>query len=406
MKVSVPRFFRFCAAHEGLVRALTQVGDEEVTEQTVRGIIQRNINAKEEGVENIYRSLVELQILVPLRTERNTMLIAQQLVALVRYLVDEARPATPQMIQGYINSLSSASGRMAAAAEARDTDMLSLMLLEVRNVLARIIRDVEETQDTVIREVMAFKINATDISVKTRFSRIVYWLRNYAEPMAELVRVDGPMDATFADLEKVLNDVKSSTWHHGVEQSLGLLRTVTRHSWHVFDQCLKELRPLYDAMVQANMIATGAAYALDKLTSVRLKEWDARFVVDVPSFRQQNLLSDTGLFEALRRIHGYKPRARPVLVDSDDENGRDSVRRHEWINSLPEKLAANLPVADLCTFLIADKPDADVDDIVGAIARIYYDDSFASAFNDAPRQQYELETCTIGACPLEVSLHD
>ena len=405
MKVSVPRFFRFCSQHEGLIRALTHAGDEEVTEQMVRGIIQRNITG-EEGVDTIYRNLVELQILVPLKTERNTMLVAQQLVALVRYLVDEARPATPQMIQGYINSLSSASSRMGAAIETGDTNTLSLMLLEVRNVLARIIRDVEETQDTVIREVMAFKVDAADISIKTRFARIVYWLRNYAEPMAELVRVDGPMDATFADLEKVLQTVRSSTWQHGVEQSLGLLKTVTRHSWHVFDQCLKELRPLYDAMVQANRIAAGAAHALEKLTSDRLKEWDERFFVGVPTFRLQNLLSDNGLFESLRRIHGYKPRPRPELFEIESGDNMAAVRRHEWLRSLPEKLEASLPVPDLCAFLIADKPDADADDIVNAIASIYYERGFTSRFGDADRRHYELEKYVIGACPLEVLAND
>jgi len=70
--------------------------------------------------------------------------------------------------------------------------------------------------------------------------------------------------------------------------------------------------------MQTNLIASGAAYALEKLKSERTKGWDARFVVGVATFRHQNLLGDAGIALALKRIVGYKPRPKPIILDEED----------------------------------------------------------------------------------------
>ena len=132
--------------------------------------------------ETTWRRLRELQILVPTEPGSTTYLLAEPVARLLTYLFDEANPATPEMVRGYIESLESLGRQLVQAIETDNVTFVGLAFGEINVTLRRIHADLEETQRAVQNEVAAFKINREQFSVRDRFRRIVYWMERFVEP--------------------------------------------------------------------------------------------------------------------------------------------------------------------------------------------------------------------------------
>ena len=81
--------------------------------------------------------------------------------------------------------------------------------------------------------------------------------------MIDVIRVDGAMQATFAEVEQVLEhaSVNALVISVGtVERNLRLLRLAKRHALNVFEQSGKEISPLYQSLARSSNLSTGLAY--------------------------------------------------------------------------------------------------------------------------------------------------
>ena len=91
MKINPQRFFNFCANHAPLLRGLADTKGE-LSEAEVRRLIRSIGSSNGELPETTWRSLRELQILVPSEAGSDSYFVAPPVNRLIEYLFDEARP--------------------------------------------------------------------------------------------------------------------------------------------------------------------------------------------------------------------------------------------------------------------------------------------------------------------------
>jgi hypothetical protein len=119
MKVNPQSFFKFCADHAPLLRALAERGGE-ISEADAMRLIRVNPGAAEELPETAWRRLRALQILVPTEPGGELLFMADPVARLLTYLFNEANPATPEMIRSCVLSLETTGKRPARALDEED----------------------------------------------------------------------------------------------------------------------------------------------------------------------------------------------------------------------------------------------------------------------------------------------
>src|SRR5580658_8622033 len=198
MKVNPQSFFNFCASHAPLLRGLAERGGE-ISEAEALRLIRAHPGALEELPQTVWRRLRELQILVPSEPGGELFFMAEPVARLLNYLFNEANPATPEMIRGYVYSLETTGQRLGRALDQEDLQAVKLAFEEISPTLRRIHADLHETQQALLAEVARYKTERSRVSVREKFRRIVHWMERYVEPMIDIVRADGPLRAAFSD---------------------------------------------------------------------------------------------------------------------------------------------------------------------------------------------------------------
>ena len=313
MKVSPQTFFNFCAVHVPLLRALQErVG--ELSEADARRLIRDCGKADDELPETTWRRLRELQVLVPTEPGSDFYFLAEPVRRLLDYLLDEAKAATPEIIRGYIQSLEALGKQLFRAIDTDDLTVVRLALEEIQQTLRRIYADLDETHHAIMAEVARYKTERKTVSVRDKFRRIVHWMERYVDPMVDIVRTDGSMRATFDETERLLNRARD----HGLfndlpalERNLRHLRLVQRHSLRVFQQCRRELQPLYESLRRSSFIAEGAAIALECLRREGPDGWSERHAISAYSLRWLHVPADNAIERALRNVVEHPPETAP-----------------------------------------------------------------------------------------------
>jgi hypothetical protein len=136
MKANAQTFFNFCAGHVPLLRRLAERAGE-VSEAEVVRVIRQHAQVHEELPETTWRRLLELQILLPTEPGGSLYLVAEPVGRLLTYLFDEANPATPEMVRGYIASLEALGKKLGRAIETDDVTFVGLAFGEINASLRR-----------------------------------------------------------------------------------------------------------------------------------------------------------------------------------------------------------------------------------------------------------------------------
>jgi hypothetical protein len=254
-------------------------------------------------------------------------------------------------------------------------------------------------------EVAAFKVNRQLFSVRDRYRRIVYWMERFIDPMVEVVRPDGPMAAVFEATEGLLRRAREQALfndHPALERNLRYLRLVRQHALRVFQDCRKELRPLYESLRRSSRIAAGAAAALERLQKDGLARWGAQPIIDVCQLRVQHVPGDAAIALALRRVIEHPPDAAPVLALDEASESPPALVRQLWLESLPGEVTLALPVPDLLDWLARRYPIKPMADLVGGFTLLVFHDEFRATFSDAPACDYPTPDGMIQGHPLRL----
>jgi len=402
MKINPQSFFNFCANHAPLLRALAERGGEISEAEALRSI-RANPSAAEELPETAWRRLRELQILVPTEPGSEVFFLAEPVARLLTYLFNEANPATPEMIGGYVLSLETTARRLARALDEEDVQQVKLAFEEINQTLRRIHADLDETQHAILGEVARYKTERARVSVREKYRRIVHWMERYVEPMIDIVRADGPLRATFDEVERLLHRAREEALfndHPVLTRNHRFLRLVAAHALRVFTQCRKEIQPLYESLRRSSFIAEGAARALEKLQVDGLSKWGNEYLIEVAALRFQNVPGDSAIALALRRVIEHPPKPPPVLELSGEREDPGALVRLMWLDSLPDLVRDDLPVEDLLGWLVKKHPSPNTSDVLAGFSRLLFHREFSAAFADQMPRAYATQDGEIEASPV------
>lgn len=404
MKVNPQTFFNFCSRHVSLLRALAE-GPGEFSEAELMRLVKIHSDGQEELPQTVWRNLRDLQILVPVEPGSDVYLLAEPVAGLLAYLQNEANPATPELIRGYVQSLESLGQRLSAALAADDITVVKLAFDEITVTLRRIYADLDQTHHAILTEIANYKTERYRISVRDKFRRIVYWMDRYVEPMIDLVRADGPMRAAFDETERLLQQARAQalfTDLPALERNLRHLRLVGTHALRVFIQSRKEIQPLYESLRRSSLIAEGAALALQKLQNEGLSAWGTAPLINICALRIQNVPGDSAISLALRRIVEHPPEPPPVLDLDKEDSAPAALARRQWLDVLPELVRPNLPLDDLLGWMVQQHPEKGLPDILAGLAELVFHADFDACFLDANPKKYKTATGQLSANPVQL----
>jgi hypothetical protein len=391
VKVNPQTFFNFCAGHVPLLRTLA-LYNGELSEAAVFRLIRSHAPDRAELPETTWRRLRDdLQILVPTEPGARTFFVAEAVRRLLDYLFDEANPATPEMIRGYLASLETLARQLERAIEREDLAGVGLAFQEVNGTLRRIYADLGETQRSIQDEVAAFKTHRAGISVRDKYRRIVHWMERYVEPMIDVVRADGPLRAAFDELDRLLRVAREEALfndHPALERNLRFLRLLRGHALRVFEQSRREIEPLYQSLRRSSLIAEGAAVALERLQKDGLARWPVEAVPGVFGLRWFHVPGDAAIALALRRVIEHPPEAAPLLALEAEAEPPPAHWRRLWVDALPGEIATDLPVADLVDWLIRRYPDRSAADLLAGMTALAFSGAHLASFTDQPARAY------------------
>jgi hypothetical protein len=404
MKVNAQAFFNFCSGHVPLLRQMA-LRTGEISEAEALTLIRDHALLQDELPETTWRRLRELQILVPSEPGGSVYLLAEPVSRLLTYLFDEANPATPEMVRGYISSLEALGRNLVRAIETDDITFVGLAFNEINTSLRRIHADLEETQRAVQNEVAAFKVNRQQFSVRDRYGRIVYWMQRFVEPMVEIVRPDGPMAASFEETERLLRLAREQSLfndHPALERNLRYIRLVRQHALRVFQECRKELQPLYESLRRSSFIAMGAAAALESLQRDGLANWGIRPIIGISQMRVQDVPGDSAIALALRRVIEHPPEAAPRIAVQETEETPAALVQRLWLDQLPSEVEPDLPIADALEWLISRYPNKSTAELLGGLGALVFYDNIQAVFTDQPAKDYQTRDGSLQGHPLRL----
>jgi hypothetical protein len=404
MKVNAQAFFNFSAAHVPLLRQLAERTGELSAGEVMR-LVREQADAHEELPETTWRRLREYQILVPSEPGGESYLMAEPVARLLTYLHNNANPATPEMIRGYVQSLDTLAKQLAHALETENVTVVSEGFNEISLTLRRIHADLDETHQAILAEVGRFKTERQRVSVREKFRRIVYWMERYVEPMIEIVRADGPLRETFDEVDRLLRGAREQALfndHPALERNLRFLRLVGAHALRVFVQCRKEIQPLYESLRRSTFIAEGASRALEKLQTEGLANWGTAPLIGICSLRFQNVPGDAAIAMALRRVIEHPPEPPPVLDLTSEETTPDELVRRLWLDQLPDHVRPELPLSDLLDWIVKRHPEKDTSAILAGFTALVFHNEFETRFSDAKPNEYATANGAINARPVQL----
>lgn len=405
MKINPQTFFNFCATHTTLLRAIAERGGE-ISEIDAIRLVRANPPSSEELPETTWRRLRELQILIPTEPSSELYFLADPISRLLTYLFNEANPATPEMIRGYVMSLETTDKRLARALEEEDVQQVKLSFEEVSQTLRRIHADLDETHHAILVEVARYKTERSRVSVREKYRRIVHWMERYVEPMIAIIDADGPMRVAFDETERLLWKARSEALFNDLPtlaRNQRFLRLVGSHALRVFTQCRKEIQPLYESLRRSSLIAEGAARALEKLQNEGLAKWGVEPLICVCALRFQNVPSEVAIALVLRRMIEHPPEPPPVLEFDDKEEDPSALVRLTWLDLLPDLVRPDLPINDLFKWLVDNSPNKVTSQVLAGFSKLIFHSSFQAQFSESEACLYQTTDSALEACPVELT---
>lgn len=406
MKIPPQQFFNFCATHVPLLRVLAEKPGE-MSEADIRRTIRVHAEPDGEQAETAWRRLQELQILVATERGSDFYIVAAPVSRLVAYLFDEARATTPESIRGFIESLDMSGKQLARAIEDEDLMTLRLELEQVQQTLGRIHADLDETHRAILNEISRYKTERQGVSVRAKFQRMAHWMDRYVNPMVQMVRPDGHMQAAFDETERLLHQARENGLFNdlpALERNTRHLRLLPKHAVHIFGQCRNEMLPLYESLRRASFIAEGAALALVALQRNGTEGWTEKHGVAVRLLRWQNVPTDAAIGRAFRNLIDHPPEPAPELRLDAEHPEPPEYLRHRWLESLPHEVRPALPLPDLLDWLVARYPEKNTADTLAGFTQLVFSPEFSVQFTDHEAADYPTADGALTAAPVQLSI--
>lgn len=407
MIVPPKEFFQFCAKHVSLLRELElRASGTDLSGAEINHIVKVHASDAEEQPTFIAERLKELRILIPSDQSAQYFLMAEPVRAILRYLLEEAKPVSSEIVQSYVNKLQKLARNLRDAMAAENSTLAELALTDITQLLRNLHDALSATHVSVLAEVARFKTDKRPSSIREKYQRIIWWMQQYIAPMIDIIRIDAAMQATFTELESILETATTDALLVSIdaaERNLRLVRLTRRHALNVFDQSEKEISPLYRSLARSSNLAAGAAWALDLLRLGPFDQWAQTTVVGVFSLRKQEAFSDRAISGAVERIL-HNPPAPPPSINLERGSRKPAALEYRrWLNALPDQTIEALPIDDLLMWLTIQYPELETAHILKGFSTLFLDRRFQACFSaDRPIQTYETRQHFIRAHPVQL----
>lgn len=399
-------FFQFCAKHVTLLRELEQrANGTDLSEAEIANLVKTHTLEGDEQPAFTTKRLKDLRILVSADQSQQYFLMAEPVRGILRYLLEEAKPASSETVQGYIKELQKLAQKLRTSVTTENPTLAELALADITQTLRRLHEDVSATHVSVLGEVTRYKVDKRPTSVFEKYQRIVWWMQQYIAPMLDVIRVNGPMQATFSEVEEVLEGASRNSLVISIgasERNLRLIRLARRHALNVFDQSGKEIAPLYQSLARSSNLATGAAWVLDRLRQESLENWIQQAVVGVFTLRQQAAFSDKAITRAIERVLNNPPAPAPTIELGKGKEKSTALEHTRWIEALPDEIASELPINDLLGWLTTRYPQSDTERLLAGFSLLFFHEKFRARFTDEVVTAYETPRHQIHSHPVRL----
>lgn len=405
MRIPLIEFFRFCSRHTALLRELAEQSGGDLPESQILELVRHCADESDEQPETVLKKLKDLRVIEPVEADPGFYVVAGPVVHVIRYLLYEAKAATSDSVLGHVNSLEDRCKRLNSALEAENVTEVELIVGDINQILRRIYDDVAATHASILAAIAEFKTGRRSISVREKFQRIVYWMEAFVLPMVDIIKVDGVMEEAFAETERLLRLASDQSVFNdlgAIERNLRFIRLVRKHALRVFDECRREIQPLYQALARSTNIAAGAALALERLRRDGAQHWGSEPLVPVFFFRQQYAVTDSAIKSVLERIIHQPPELPPVVNFNEGTQEPAGMRQRRWLDSLPDRVAAELPIEDLLGWLTKNYGESSTSEILAGFSTLVFHERFRSQFANGPIRDYETPDHVLRARPVHV----
>ena len=405
MQITPKRFFDFCASHVPLLHAIA-IKPGDVSEAQVRQMIRTFSDTTAEQPETTWQRLIELQAIVPVEEGSSHYVMTQPLLQLINFLYNDAVPTSPEIIQGYIAALESARKRIALGVESGDALSVAMASNEVDHTLRRIQDDLDATHRAVMAEVARYKADRSSVSVRERYLRILGLMDQYVHPLVEIVRVDGLLESTLDEMDRVLHAAREQGVYVElamVERNRRQIRVLRSRAIHTLNESRKELQPLYEVLRRASAIAHGATLALGRLRQMKLEDWVANYVTPTTNARVEVPPTDEVLRHIIDAVINHPPVPPPVLNTTESGDTPPDYVRLLWLNELPNILNEELPVKDLTGWLTKSFPEKGTADALLGLSKLLFDAKLDATFKGGPAKTYRTRDGELYASTISIT---
>jgi hypothetical protein len=115
---------------------------------------------------------------------------------------------------------------------------------------------------------------------------------------------------------------------------------------------------------------------------------------------------DAAIAMALQRVIEHPPQSAPVLEFNVEREAPDALVRVMWLDSLPELVRDELPVADLLEWLLKKHPERTTPDLLAGFSELVFHRDFQAVFSDQTPNTYTTPDGEITASPLVLTAHE
>jgi hypothetical protein len=372
----------------------------------INHIVKVHASDAEEQPTFIAERLKELRILIASDQSAQYFLMAEPVRAILRYLLEEAKPVSSDIVQTYVNKLQKLARKLRDAMTTENSTLAELALTDITQLLRNLHDALSATHVSVLAEVARFKTDKRPSSIREKYQRIIWWMQQYIAPMIDIIRIDAAMQATFTELESILEAATTDALLVSIdaaERNLRLVRLTRRHALNVFDQSEKEISPLYRSLARSSNLAGGAAWALDLLRLGPYEQWAQTTVVGVFSLRKQEAFSDRAISSAVERILHNPPAPPPTINLERGSRKPAALEYRRWLNALPDQAIEALPIDDLLAWLTVQYPELGTAHILKGFSTLFLDRRFHAYFSaDRPIRTYETNQHFVRAHPVQL----
>lgn len=338
-------FISFVASHFRPLEAMCRQHKRFSSDDDI-AVFLRPFEQDDKNLTKLINRMREVGVLVELAGE---WALPPFLIEFIETLSDRHALASPKVIQGWVETLSSQVTALLKQIDlARfdfgefDVDAGRFLLHEIADVFQTIVRTVQDNCDRIATEVAEYRLLEDGKRLRSRLNRLIYLHDEFLEPVIRIIDISGEFYAVTEQVSTCC--ARLAAFRDGSGDALGdesrflqreviwLRRVVVRRA----EEARRELAPLCEAAARESKIAVGVNRALE---AVRLRQWQLMNLEQILSIVEEKdgtVCSDLAIERFLRQVIQAKSQPTPRIPTTSPQLLRIPITPDDVLDRLAE----------------------------------------------------------------------